>query len=158
MRMLIRRTMIAGLVLVSLVAAFYAGAFVGFTEGRAVQLGRSASTDALWISHALTALRSDRQQDALSILESQLDSALLSHGVHVLAGPPRFDLTSRQPIEGFKLLRPAAAYRSEHPAVSENPEVRATITGISSCLSEMDLEGSEGAVRTALQACYRGVW
>jgi hypothetical protein len=92
------------------------------------------------------------------MLEGYLDGALLSHGVHVLAGPPKFELQTHQLSEGFKLLGPAAAYRVAHPTTSENSEIRATITGISACLSEANLGESEESVRAVLQPCYREAW
>ena len=158
MRVVVRRVVAWAAFVVCLVGAFYFGAHVGFVEGRAVEIGRNAATDAFWVSQVLSALRAQNQQDALKVLEDHLDGAIMSHGVHILAGPPKFELQKHQFVEGFKMLGPAAAYRAAHPTASENPEVRATITGISACLSEAKLGESEESVRAVLQACYRGVW
>jgi len=139
-------------------AAFYVGALVGFVEGQAVYFGRQAPFEASWITATLTALREDRSSEAVALLEGRLDSQLLTHGVHLLAGPPRFERPGLDPVLGYNLLEHVAEYRSQNPPVSENPGVASTLKGLVGCLQRAPFGSPKPEVQNYLRACYRRVW
>jgi hypothetical protein len=154
----VRTLLTALVVLVVAAAAFYFGGIVGFVEGQAVQLGRQAPFEASWITATLSALRAGRSSEAVAILDQQLDGQLITHGVHSLTKPPRFERPGLHPALGYKLLEPVAEYRSQNTAVSEDPEVASTINGIVRCLRKAPLEAPDSEVQAFLRVCYRGAW
>ncbi len=153
-----RTTLIALIVLVVAALAFYVGGVVGFVEGRAVQLERQAPFEASWITATLSALRAGRSSDAVALLEQQLDVQLITHGAHSLTGPPWFERPNLDPALGYKLLRPAAEYRTQNPPVGGDPESASTLNSIVDCLRKAPLDAPDAETREFLRSCYRLAW
>ena len=138
--------------------SFYIGGAVGFVHGQADQIGSSAAFEAQWITLALTALRAGRSEKAIELLEGQLDGEILSHGVYLMSPASPFLLPRFRSPCCFKILRPVAKYRAEHPSTAGEPGVAATLAGIDGCLQTEQLDRPDEQVREHLRTCYRAAW
>ena len=155
---IVQRLLFAALVVVAVAVSFYLGGLVGFVVGSGTHLGRAAPFEASWLTRVLIQIREGRAEDASRLLESQLDSSLITHGYSVLAGPPRFELPKSKELRGYKLLSQVAEYRSRHPSVIEDPEVAGIIDGIVGCLSQAELQAPNSQLEPYLRSCYREIW
>jgi hypothetical protein len=112
----------------ALVSAFVGGN-VGFFQGYGYALG-DTSARAVTLTIALRSIRGGNTDKGVALMESDLDTLIMTHWATNRTDPPVLSWL----VRGFsdssverKLFATVARYRAEHPTTAVDPEVRETI-------------------------------
>jgi hypothetical protein len=115
---------VVGLVLASLFGSIY-----GYMVGLGDAIGRAAPGNAAYSVSILKTLRSGDTAQALSMLETQLDSHLMERWAYDESSHTLSSLLSSEATDA-KLMGFASRYRAQYPAQSDDAEVRAAIAEV----------------------------
>jgi hypothetical protein len=115
---------IAGLALAGVI-----GSICGYVTGFGDAAGQAAPGNAAYSASILKTLRSGNDAQALSMLESQLDTNLMERWAYDQSSHLLSSLLSSEANDA-KLMGFAAKYRAQHPTESDDAEVRAAIAEV----------------------------
>lgn len=121
-----RRSIRAGAWLLSLVVANYVGGVIGFYKGFSARMELSGA-DAMQTVTVLTQLREGDSPEAIALLESELDSHILSsvsggNSADSLYNP--IGLLAGNKDTNLSLLSEVVPYRDQYPSMLEDGIVR----------------------------------
>ncbi len=108
---------------------FYVGLSQGFGRGYTYRDIHASPTGAIEKVVLLERLRSGKVDSAINLLESQLDSEIISHRMGLDRGPafPHIKSYGDFPEAAKNLMIKVAKYRTDHPTPTENPQIKAEI-------------------------------
>lgn len=110
-------------------ASYFIGGFVGFNKGAFYGMCASAPSDTASILATISRIKNNRDQSAIDLLESKLDSKIMEHWILIKEGSSFFNLHSYSGMElgfnmsSFSLMKKAAQYRLENPYKEKDPGV-----------------------------------
>jgi hypothetical protein len=117
-------------ILAGALASAFLGGSVGFSQGYAYALGDTAGRAAT-LTVALRSIRGGRTDEGVALLESDLDSLIMTHWATNRTDPPLLSwlvrVFSDSSVER-KLFASVARYRVEHPTTAADSEVREAIS------------------------------
>ena len=147
-----KRGLVAVLAIVLLAIFGYACAIAGFVLFSPTLIVRNAQTDALITASVLIRVRDGRTDEAISMLETELESDLISHwaGFSSEDDLPEFWVFRKLNLGGLQF---AARYLSEHPNADRDP----LVDQIGECLLDPRLPDSRNEMtnfRAQIRACY----
>jgi hypothetical protein len=116
-------------ILAGVLASAFLGGSVGFFQGYGYALGNTAAR-AMTLTVALRSIRGGNTDEGVALLESDLDSLIMTHWAANRTDPSLLSWL----VRGFgdssverKLFATVARYRAEYPTTAVDPDVRETI-------------------------------
>lgn len=108
---------------------FYVGLSQGFGRGYTYRDIHASPSEAVSKVVLLERLRTGKIDSAISLLESQLDSEIISHRMGLDRGPafPHVISYGDTSETAKKLMIKVAKYRVDHPTQTENPQIKTEI-------------------------------
>lgn len=128
-----KKVLLVIVIMLIAISTFIIGGFVGFSKGTFYGLCASAPSDATMILAAIGRIKDNREQSAIDILESDLNSKIIEHRLLIKEGSSLFNLHSYIGMElGFNetslsLMKKVAQYRLENPLKEKDSGVAATV-------------------------------
>jgi hypothetical protein len=124
-----RPAIVIAAVIIGLGLAGLIGLICGYMIGFGDAAGQAAPGSAAYSASMLKTLRSGDSAQALSMLESQLDSRLMERWAYDQSSHMLSSLLSSEEIDA-KLMGFAAEYRAQHPTESDDAGVEAAIAEV----------------------------
>jgi hypothetical protein len=121
-----RRAVVIATSIVALAIASFFGSIAGWLVGYGDALGRSAPSTAAYSVSMLKTLRSGNTEQTISMLETQLDGALMERWAFERSRHMLMSTFLPETVAG-KLMGVAAKYRIQYPTDSRDAEVKAAI-------------------------------
>lgn len=119
------------LLLVLLCAAFFAGGYIGYSNGYAYRSFYASTTDAYLTLRTLEAMQSRKPASVREDLEQQLDRQIVEHWAGLIGKPLDYFSPVKQEDDVVKnLMSKVAAYRKKHPSKSSDPDTIVAIEAV----------------------------
>lgn len=120
-------------ILLMFVSSFIFGGFIGFSKGTFYGMGASVPSDATMVMATIKRIKSNSDESAIDLLESDLNSKIMEHRLLVREGSSFFNIHSYIGMElglnetSMSLMKKVAQYRKENPMKEKDSEVSAFI-------------------------------